>query len=148
MFRCRIPIAIFLVLTLPLQSFASGTCCQKGQDSCCSVSANQPQDQKESCCSRTPAEAQPTGCKHCAAAEESTKAKQSSVDRCGCHCKQNPTERPATENRRQLNVESILTPRDSHFVVAKPLVPSPLKVEFTDRSPGQSLHAIHCVWLI
>lgn len=146
MFRCRIPIAIFLALTLPLQSFASGTCCQRGQESCCSASAKQSDGQAKSCCSRIPTEAQPSGCKHCAAAK--AKSTQSSLERCTCHCKKNPSDRPATKSRRELNFESILASQDSVVVVASPLAPSRLKVEFTDRSPGLRLHAIHCVWLI
>jgi hypothetical protein len=144
MFRCRIPIAILLVLTLPLQSLVGGSCCQQGKESCCSASG----DQAKSCCSRTTTNAQPSGCKHCAATEENAKTDLSSVDSCNCHCKQNSKERPATEHRRQLNVESILTAQDSLFVVAQPPVPSPLKIEVTDRSPGLRLHVLHCVWLI
>jgi hypothetical protein len=148
MFRCRIPIAILLVLTLPLQSLVRGSCCQRGKESCCSVSFEQSNDQTKSCCSRTTANAQSSGCKHCAAAKENAKTNLSSVDSCNCHCKQNSKERPATEHRRHLNVESILAAQDSVFVVAQPPVPAPLNIEVTDRSPGIRLHAIHSVWLI
>jgi len=143
MFRCRIPIAILLVLTLPLQSFARGTCCQSGQKSCCSVSVDKSDAQSKSCCTQT--ETQPTGCKHCAAAK--AKSIQSSLERCTCHCKKNPQERPATEFRRELHVESILTSQDSIFAVTQPPIPAPLKIEITNQSPGLRLHAIHCVWL-
>lgn len=146
MFRCRIPIAILLALTLPLQSFASGGCCQTGQDSCCSVSGKRPDDQAKSCCSSTTAKAQPTGCKRCAAAKE--KSNQSSLERCTCNCKKNPQDRPATESRRQLNVESVLASQGSIFEVALPPIPARLKIEVADRSPGLRLHAINCVWLI
>lgn len=148
MFRCRIPIAILLVLTLPLQSFASGSCCQRGQGTCCSASVEQSNERAGTCCSRTTANSQSSGCKHCAAAEENVDANQSSVDTCNCHCKQGPKERPAAEHRRQLNVESILIPRDSHFVVVQSSVPAPLNIEVSDRSPRLRMHAIHCVWLI
>jgi len=148
MFRCRIPIAIFLALTLPLQSFASGTCCQRGQESCCSISSNQSDGQAKSCCSRIPTEAQPSGCKHCAAARNNAKKDSAAVDRCSCHCKRNPQDRPATESRRELHVESALASQGSIFVAAQPSIPAPLKIEVTDRSLGLRLHAIHCVWLI
>ncbi len=148
MFRCRIPIAILLALTLPLQSFASGTCCQRGQESCCSVSVKQSDSQAKSCCSRIPTEAQPSGCKHCAAAKENTKTNSAAVDRCSCHCKNNPQDRPATGARRELHVESVLACQSSIFVVAKPSIPTPLRIEVTDQSPGLRLHVIHCVWLI
>jgi hypothetical protein len=147
MFRCRIPIAIFLALTLPLQSFASGSCCQTGQDSCCSVSGKQSDDQVKSCCSRIPTEAQPSGCKHCVAARNNAKTNSAAVDRCSCHCKKNPQDRPATESRRKLHVESVLASQGSIFVVAQSSLPAPLKLAVTDRSPGLRLHAIHCVWL-
>jgi hypothetical protein len=148
MFRCRIPIAIFLALTLPLQSFASGTCCQRGQESCCSISSNQSDGQAKSCCSRIPTEAQPSGCKHCAAAKENAKTNSAAVDRCSCHCKRNPQDRPATEYRRQLHVESVLASQGSIFVAAQPSIPARLKIEVADRLPGLRLHAINCVWLI
>jgi hypothetical protein len=148
MFRCRIPIAILLALTLPLQSFASGTCCQRGQESCCSVSVKQSDSQAKSCCSRIPTEAQPSGCKRCAAANQNAKTHSAAVDRCSCHCKNNPQDRPATESRRELHVESVLACQSSIFVVAKPSIPTPLRIEVTDQSPGLRLHVIHCVWLI
>jgi len=145
MFRCRIPIAILLALTLPLQLSASGSCCQAGQESCCSAPVDESDAQSKSCCSRTPTKAESTGCKHCAAAK--AKSSQSSLERCTCHCKKNPSDRPVTDQKRQLNFESILAAQDSVFSVASPLAPSPLKVAFTDRPPGLRLHAIHCVWL-
>ena len=145
MFRCRVPIAILLALTLPLQLSASGSCCQAGQESCCSVSADTSDAQSKSCCSRTPTKAESTGCNQCAAAK--AQSSPSSLERCTCHCKKNPSDRPVTESRRELHVESILASQDSIVVVASPLAPSPLKVAFTDRSPGLRLHAIHCVWL-
>lgn len=148
MFRCRIQTAIFLALTLPLQSFASGSCCQTGHDSCCSVSGKQSDDQAKSCCSNTAKKAQPTGCKHCAAAREDEKANQSSLVGCRCHCKKNPQHRPATESRRQLNVASVLASQSSIFEVAPQSIPARLKIEVTNRSPGLRRHAIHCVWLI
>jgi hypothetical protein len=148
MFQCRVPIAILLVLTLPLQSFASGSCCQRGQESCCSASVKQSNNHAKTCCSRTTTNTQSSGCKHCAAAEENAETNLSSVGSCNCHCKQNPKERPATEYRRQLNVESILISRDSLFVVAQSPVPAPLKIEVTDQSLGLRLNVIHCVWLI
>ena len=147
MFRCRIPIAIFLALTLPLQSFASGTCCQRGQESCCSASVKQSDGQAKSCCSRIPTEAQPSGCKHCVAARNNAKTNSAAVDRCSCHCKRNPQDRPATEYRRQLHAESALASQGSIFVAAQPSIPAPLKIEVTDQSLGLRLHAIHCVWL-
>jgi hypothetical protein len=148
MFRCRIPIAILLSLTLPLQSFARGTCCQAGQDSCCSVSVTQPDTQAKSCGSRTPTKAEPIGCQHCTAAKVNAETKLAVVDRCSCHCKESPQDRPATERRRQLNFESIQAPQSSIFVVALPSILAPLKIEVTDQSPGLRLHVIHCVWLI
>lgn len=143
MFRCRIPIAILLVLTLPLQSFARRTCCQTGQKSCCSISADKSDAQLKSCCTQT--EAQPTGCKHCAAAK--AKSIQPSLERCTCHCKQNPQERPATEFRRELRVESIFASQDSIFEFAELAVSARVKIEVTNQSPRLRLHAIHCVWL-
>jgi len=148
MFRCRIPIAILLALTLPMQPFASGTCCHRGQESCCSASVKQSNDQTKSCCSQSMTNAQASGCKHCAAAKVNANSNSAAVDRSNCHCKKNPLERPATEQRRQLNVESILNPQGSIFVVAQPSIPAPLKFEFIDRSPRRCLHVLHCVWLI
>lgn len=148
MFRCRIPIAIFLALTLPLQSFASGSCCQTGQDSCCSVSGKQSDHQAKSCYSNTAKKAQPTGCKHCAAARENETANQSSLDGCNCHCKKNPQDRPATESRRQLNVESVLASQGSIFEFVQSSTTTRLKIEVSDQSLRLRLHAIHCVWLI
>jgi len=147
MLRCRIPVAMLLALTLPMQSFAGGRCCQSGHGICCSVSVKQSNDQASSCCSQSRTTAQPGQCKHCAAAENG-KANQPSVDRSNCHCKQNPQERPATEQRRPLSLESILIPQDSLFVVVRRSAPSPLKFEFIDRSQGRRLHVLHCVWLI
>jgi hypothetical protein len=147
MFRCRIPIAILLALTLPLQSFASGTCCQSGQESCCSALVKQSDGQAKSCCSRIPTKAQPSGCKHCAAARNNAKTDSAAVDRCSCHCKRNPRDRPATESRRKLHVGSVLASQGSIFVAAQPSIPAPLKIDVTDQSPGLRLHAIHCVWL-
>lgn len=147
MFRCRILIAILLAVTLPLQSFVRGSCCQRGKESCCSAASEQSNNQAKSCCSRATTGGQPRGCQFCAAAENDN-ADQPSVDRGSCHCKQNPKECPATEHRRQLIVESSLIPQGSRFIVAKPLVSAPVKVEVTGRSPGLRLHAIHCVWLI
>lgn len=144
MFRCRISIAILLALTLPLQLSASGSCCQTGQKSCCTASVDKSDGQAKSCCTQT--DSRPTGCRHCAAAKE--KSKQSSVDRCKCHCKKNPQDRPATESRREPHVESILSPQGSTYLVAQPSIPTRLKIEVTDRSPGLRLHAIHCIWLI
>ena len=145
MYRCRIPIAVLLALTLPLQSFARGSCYQAGQRSCCSVSVGKSDAKAKSCCSRIPTNTEPTGCKHCAAVR--ARSSQSSFERCTCHCKKDHQKRPATVQRRQFEFESILASQAPIFVVASPLAPSPLKVEFADRSPGLRLHAIHCVWL-
>ena len=143
MFRCRLPIAILLALTLPLQLSASGSCCQSGQESCCLVSVDKSYAQSKSCCSQ--AETQPTGCKHCATAK--AKSSQPSLEGFTCHCKKNPSDQPATNQKRQQYFESILAAQDSVFSVANPPIPAPLKIEFTDRSLGLRLHAIHCVWL-
>lgn len=147
MLRCRIPIAILLALMLPLQSFASGTCCQAGQGSCCSISTSQPAGLTTSCCSRIAIDAPPAGCRNGAAAREDAEKNSTVVDRGSCHCKKNPQDRPATDSRRQLDFESFHTFHETAFAVAGLTVYSPLKVDFTDRSPGLRLHAIYCVWL-
>jgi hypothetical protein len=143
MFRCRISIAIVLALTLPLQLSASGSCCQAGQESCCSAPAEKSDAQSKSCCSHV--ETQSTGCKHCAAAK--AQSSQSSLERCTCHCKENPSDRQVTKSRRELYFESILASQDAIFSDAQTPTPAPLKVEFTGQSPRLRLHAIHCVWL-
>ena len=145
MYRCRIPIAILLALTLPLQSFATGSCCQAGQKSCCSVSVDKSDAQSKSCCSSTPERAESTGCKRCAAAK--ARSSQPFLERCTCHCKKTPSDRPLTDQRRHLKFESIPASQQPTFSVAQTPNPALLKIEVIDQSPGLRLHAIHCVWL-
>lgn len=145
MFRGRIPIAILLVLTLPLQSFGAGACCQAGEKSCCSASIDKPDVQAKSCCSRIQTEAEQLGCKHCAAARG--KSNQPSLEQCTCQCKKNSHDRPAADQRRQFEFESILASHNSVVAVADPPAPSTLKIDFADWQPELRLHAIHCVWL-
>lgn len=144
MLRCRIFIPVLLILALPLQSFAGGSCCQRGGDSCCSRSNAESPAKADSCCSskNTPKEA--SRCRHCVAADPKN---TSSAERCRCHCKKAPTEQPATQHRRQLHVASLLPLHDSLFVSSLSPVRTRLQFEVTDRSPGLRLHAIHSVWL-
>lgn len=147
MLRCRVPIAILVALTLPLPSFAIGTCCGGGQASCCSVSAPQHDGLTASCCKGIAVDAQASGCRNCAAARQETEQNATVVDRCSCHCKKNPENRPASDQRRELNFESFHTFNDTMVAIVALPAPSPLKVAFTDRPSRLRLHAIHCVWL-
>ena len=153
MLRCRFPIAVLLVLTLPLQSFAGGSCCQRGRGSCCSQLKDSQQTPASSCCSleKSPAPSseckQSSECKHCAVTDQKDEPKTSSADGCRCHCKKNPRDRPVTLHQRQLSIASILTPHDSLFVPVLSPVRTRPQIEVIDRSPGLRLHAAYTVWL-
>ena len=158
MLRCRFPIAVLLILTLPLQSFAGGSCRQRGGGSCCSqLKDSQLKDSQQmpasSCCSLEKSPAQPSECKqsseckHCAATDQKDESKTSSADGCRCHCKKNPRDRPVTLHQRQLSIASILTPHDSLFVPVLSPVRTRPQIEVIDRSPGIRLHAVYTVWL-
>lgn len=146
MLRCRILILVLLILALPLQSFAGGSCCQSGGESCCSRSNAESPTKAESCCSSKKAPAETSRCQHCVAAGKKAEP-TASVERCRCQCKKTPSERPATQHRRQLHVASLLPLHDSLFVSSLSPVRTRLQIEVTDRSPGLRLHAVHSVWL-
>jgi hypothetical protein len=147
MFRCRIQVAMLLVLALPMQAFAGSRCCQSGHGTCCSGSVDLSTTQASSCCTQSRTTAQPGRCKHCAAAEENAQSNLSSADHCNCHCKQDSKEPAAIKHRRHLSLDSFLVRRDSPSVVVRPSAPALLKFEYIERSPGIRLHAIYCVWL-
>lgn len=147
MLRCRIPIAVLLILALPLQSFAGEGCCQSGGETCCSQPGDSQQTQIASCCSREKSPGESPGCPNCAAAKRKVETATSSVNQCRCQCKKSPSEPPVTIQRRQLSLAFVPTPHESLFVSSLRPVRTRLPIEVTDRSPGLRLHAINSVWL-
>ena len=153
MLRCQIPTTVLLILTLPLQCFAGERCCQSGGESCCSRPSDPTQTSAASCCTKPVAES--AACSHCAAAEKKVADQQravpktSSAGRYRCQCGKSPNELPVAQQqqRRQLSLASIPTPRESPFVPGLSPVRTRLTLEVTDKSPGLRLHAIHSVWL-
>lgn len=147
MFRCRTLIIILLTLMLPLQMPGSRTCCQAGQKSCCSGSASQSEQPLSSCCSRTAGEAKPSGCAQCAAARQKVAADAAAIHQCSCDCKNNPHDRPATEQRRNSEFASVQPLSETVRLAVSRSVRFRPNFRLNDQSPGRRLHAIHCVWL-
>lgn len=151
MLRCRVPIAVMLILTLPLQSFAGGSCCQGGGISCCSQLAGSQliesqQTLASSCCSLEKSLTRSTTCKRCADADQKNEPNTSFGDRCRCHCKKIPKDRPVTQHQRPLSIALMLKPHDSQFVPVHSSVRTRPQIEAIDSSPGIRLHAYFEVW--
>lgn len=150
MYRFRIPIALLLILALPLQGFGRVSCCQRGGLNCCSQAHGAAQNRK-TCCQEGRKQTS-RHCSNCLAAEkerdETEPVSFGAAGGCRCQIKSAPCEQPLKPLSWRTTISAVRAECTFAFVSARlPALTLSYQWKGDEKLPLR-VHAMNSVWLI